>query len=505
MYQNDFMAVSQETLRDGTMYNLQLKRSTMDDLDNHVVESSYSENAAGKHLSFDYEDQELSNDLTGKTLEDEMFSFQQGTCIRSMGDDIRRLSISENHHRDIPMYYEYEFFSRDVMSGSSARLGSGSMSRAGSGSVFSDEFEDLDNDFDMDTEEESIFVNTNVGLKSTNVASQEPPVATTSSMALLLSGMDEDVSMNLDLDDEQYGAGGGGVKKLFKLNKMFRNNSNNSGSKELILEDEPEQIFKKKYFWSRKPTVPILRNSEPVFPSAGSNSNATFSSRNTEYGDEEVTDAETTAAAATVAATAVRTSAGMTTGTFTPAAANAAAGAAIVNPIKLLANDETSNDSDTITLSSSNTKINSLEPDLILSSNSSVVSPLRRNTTGATSISSASSSLLSHPQMVQVKKAESLTLSKAFTSKESMPTIIKKQQGVPKTRGRKPSPILDASKPFGCEFCDRRFKRQEHLKRHIRSLHICEKPYGCHLCGKKFSRSDNLSQHLKTHTHDDKE
>ncbi|KAL3239926.1 Com2p RNJ42_04969 [Nakaseomyces bracarensis] len=70
-----------------------------------------------------------------------------------------------------------------------------------------------------------------------------------------------------------------------------------------------------------------------------------------------------------------------------------------------------------------------------------------------------------------------------------------------KTRGRKPSLVPDFSKQFGCEFCDRRFKRQEHLKRHVRSLHMGEKPFECHICNKKFSRSDNLNQHIKTHTH----
>ncbi|CCE62746.1 hypothetical protein TPHA_0D01050 [Tetrapisispora phaffii CBS 4417] len=80
--------------------------------------------------------------------------------------------------------------------------------------------------------------------------------------------------------------------------------------------------------------------------------------------------------------------------------------------------------------------------------------------------------------------------------------ILPKKIGIlPKTRGRKPSPILDSSKQFGCDYCERRFKRQEHLKRHVRSLHMCVKPYACHICDKKFSRSDNLSQHIKTHTH----
>lgn len=66
-------------------------------------------------------------------------------------------------------------------------------------------------------------------------------------------------------------------------------------------------------------------------------------------------------------------------------------------------------------------------------------------------------------------------------------------------RGRKQSLTEDPSKTFVCNLCNRRFRRQEHLKRHYRSLHTHEKPFECTDCGKKFSRSDNLSQHQRTH------
>lgn len=66
-------------------------------------------------------------------------------------------------------------------------------------------------------------------------------------------------------------------------------------------------------------------------------------------------------------------------------------------------------------------------------------------------------------------------------------------------RGRKQSLTEDPSKTFVCELCSRRFRRQEHLKRHYRSLHTQEKPFECNECGKKFSRSDNLAQHARTH------
>lgn len=66
-------------------------------------------------------------------------------------------------------------------------------------------------------------------------------------------------------------------------------------------------------------------------------------------------------------------------------------------------------------------------------------------------------------------------------------------------RGRKQSLTEDPSKTFVCELCNRRFRRQEHLKRHYRSLHTHDKPFECNECGKKFSRSDNLAQHSRTH------
>jgi C2H2 transcription facotor len=73
------------------------------------------------------------------------------------------------------------------------------------------------------------------------------------------------------------------------------------------------------------------------------------------------------------------------------------------------------------------------------------------------------------------------------------------QQPTVTRRGRKQSLTEDPSKTFVCELCNRRFRRQEHLKRHYRSLHTGDKPFECHECGKKFSRSDNLSQHARTH------
>lgn len=69
----------------------------------------------------------------------------------------------------------------------------------------------------------------------------------------------------------------------------------------------------------------------------------------------------------------------------------------------------------------------------------------------------------------------------------------------PSRNSKSSSPIEEDEKPFKCQECTKAFRRSEHLKRHIRSVHSTERPFHCSYCDKKFSRSDNLSQHLKTH------
>ncbi|RUS19545.1 hypothetical protein BC937DRAFT_87312 [Endogone sp. FLAS-F59071] len=80
-----------------------------------------------------------------------------------------------------------------------------------------------------------------------------------------------------------------------------------------------------------------------------------------------------------------------------------------------------------------------------------------------------------------------------------------------RSRGRRVSnnPDMSGSKVFTCkaENCGKIFKRSEHLKRHIRSIHTMEKPFPCTYagCPKRFSRSDNLNQHIRIHRHNGKE
>ncbi|CAE7060104.1 unnamed protein product [Rhizoctonia solani] len=49
--------------------------------------------------------------------------------------------------------------------------------------------------------------------------------------------------------------------------------------------------------------------------------------------------------------------------------------------------------------------------------------------------------------------------------------------------------------------CGKTFRRGEHLRRHIKGIHLAERPHAClHPgCGKTFSRHDNLMQHAKRH------
>lgn len=84
-------------------------------------------------------------------------------------------------------------------------------------------------------------------------------------------------------------------------------------------------------------------------------------------------------------------------------------------------------------------------------------------------------------------------------------SIISSKTRIRGRKENKEADLVDFSKIYQCNYCSRRFKRQEHLKRHFRSLHTFEKPYECSICQKKFSRADNLGQHLKIHKQEEME
>lgn len=94
-------------------------------------------------------------------------------------------------------------------------------------------------------------------------------------------------------------------------------------------------------------------------------------------------------------------------------------------------------------------------------------------------------SLRHRPQRQLSRKSAKKQLSKASLRLENLPSIIKQVQ----FRCKEPG-------------CKGRFKRQEHLKRHMKS-HSKEKPHVCWVpgCNRGFSRSDNLNAHYtKTHS-----
>ncbi|KAG0211840.1 hypothetical protein BGX28_007295 [Mortierella sp. GBA30] len=109
----------------------------------------------------------------------------------------------------------------------------------------------------------------------------------------------------------------------------------------------------------------------------------------------------------------------------------------------------------------------------------------------------------SHSQLAGTAMAPSSS-SESITSDLCLPLNTGKRRNSIKPKLRRASASPDSpGRLFSCIFddCGKLFKRSEHLKRHVRSVHTLEKPYICPVesCPKRFSRSDNLNQHIRVH------
>ncbi|KAI8335083.1 hypothetical protein BC941DRAFT_431200 [Chlamydoabsidia padenii] len=115
---------------------------------------------------------------------------------------------------------------------------------------------------------------------------------------------------------------------------------------------------------------------------------------------------------------------------------------------------------------------------------------------------SSSPSLSSFDLQPTTPPTTSKAIKKKSSKKSSSPIPRVKKDTRPVTMS---SSIL---KNFECTEgnCQKVFKRSEHLKRHVRSIHTKEKPFECpyQSCCKRFSRSDNLNQHIRIHRPSDK-
>ncbi|KAI1362556.1 hypothetical protein F5Y08DRAFT_355289 [Xylaria arbuscula] len=85
------------------------------------------------------------------------------------------------------------------------------------------------------------------------------------------------------------------------------------------------------------------------------------------------------------------------------------------------------------------------------------------------------------------------------TGRARMPMVMIQTRSV---RNASISALVLESGKFKCprQDCDKSFKRQEHLKRHVSTVHERKELRPCQFCGTIFNRDDNFRSHLELHT-----
>ena len=54
----------------------------------------------------------------------------------------------------------------------------------------------------------------------------------------------------------------------------------------------------------------------------------------------------------------------------------------------------------------------------------------------------------------------------------------------------------DGSKSYVCAICSHRFKRKDHLKKHVETVHEKTRAYACMLCERRFGQKYHLAIHV---------
>ena len=58
--------------------------------------------------------------------------------------------------------------------------------------------------------------------------------------------------------------------------------------------------------------------------------------------------------------------------------------------------------------------------------------------------------------------------------------------------------VHEKARNYACNLCERRFGQKFHLAIHVSAVHEGKKPHACHLCTHKSARKSGLQRHLKT-------